>query len=83
MGAASLDQVNSASAVKSLDGYDYILIEDRMSARPNPGAWEETGKLCNFLWLKQCIVSGSHVRIMTCNTDTASAFWCRSRPRCA
>ena len=57
LGAVSLEQTNQASANKDLKPYDYVIVEDRVGNLKIPAVWGQSGNVCNFIWLKQCIVS--------------------------
>lgn len=56
MGGASLRQITSTSTVVNIATFDIIIVESR-SGQVIPETWKANDKLCNFGWLKQCIVS--------------------------
>ena len=61
LGAETMEHVPTAVASKDLSTFDYVLVETRTIKGKVPRQWEETGKVCDFDWFKQCIVSASGV----------------------
>ncbi|ORX33535.1 hypothetical protein BD324DRAFT_278263, partial [Kockovaella imperatae] len=59
MGASNLKSIVSTSTIVNLSSYDIVLIESRCPGQIIPELWKSSGKLCNFGWLKQCIISGA------------------------
>lgn len=57
LGAASMDKIHKFEGHRDFSNYDYLLIEDREIKVKVPQNWMKTHKVCNFIWLKQCIVS--------------------------
>lgn len=55
LGAVSLEQSHIAAPGRDLTGYDYVVVEDRGSLSIPP-VWLKSGKVCNVIWLKQCLV---------------------------
>jgi hypothetical protein len=52
-----MDHTPTLTAGKDLAAFDYVLVETRTIKGKIPSQWERTGKVCDFDWFKQCIVS--------------------------
>ena len=79
MGAKSLKPIYTTSETVNLAVYDIVLIESRSKAHVFPQVWLDSGKLCNFGWLKHCVVSmGREWRHpLTSDTDSGCSAACR------
>jgi hypothetical protein len=59
MGATAVDTTQTISSIKDVNGYDYVLVEDREKKRELPSWLKGLDRICNIPWLKQCLVSRS------------------------
>jgi len=57
-----MEHIPTPIAGKDLSGYDYVLVETRTTKGKVPHQWEQTGKVCDFDWFKQCIVSSPEIQ---------------------
>ncbi|ORY21464.1 hypothetical protein BCR39DRAFT_553543 [Naematelia encephala] len=59
LGAASIETCLMLDRNAKLDVYDYIIIEDRDKSQKVGKEVAASGRMCNFLWLKQCLIMGA------------------------
>ncbi|KAK4683532.1 hypothetical protein P7C73_g6716, partial [Tremellales sp. Uapishka_1] len=57
LGSDDLEEVHNVDRKTRLEGYDYIVVEDRKV--PIPQVLSGHPRLCNVPWLKQCLIMGA------------------------